>query len=35
MTSARQSSPVLPKVYDSPTDWTPETWRARPAAQQP
>ncbi|HUS31490.1 MAG TPA: 3-deoxy-7-phosphoheptulonate synthase class II [Kofleriaceae bacterium] len=34
MTTARQSSPVLPKMYDSPDDWTPETWRARPAAQQ-
>src|SRR5213595_1423682 len=35
MPSARQSSPVLPKVYDSPDDWTPESWHARPAAQQP
>jgi 3-deoxy-7-phosphoheptulonate synthase len=35
MTSARQSSPALPKVYDSPADWTPETWRGRPVAQQP
>jgi 3-deoxy-7-phosphoheptulonate synthase len=32
--SSRQSSPVLPKVYDSPSDWTPETWRTKPAAQQ-
>src|ERR1041385_9008758 len=34
MTSARQSSPALPKVYDSPADWTPDTWRTKPAAQQ-
>jgi 3-deoxy-7-phosphoheptulonate synthase len=33
--SSRQSSPVLPKIYDSPSDWTPETWRTKPAAQQP
>src|SRR4051812_337557 len=32
--TSRQSSPALPKVYDSPTDWTPESWRAKPAAQQ-
>ncbi|HTL37686.1 MAG TPA: 3-deoxy-7-phosphoheptulonate synthase class II [Kofleriaceae bacterium] len=35
MTSSRQSSPALPKVYDSPTDWTPDSWHSKPAAQQP